>query len=183
MKLLLLLLLLYGCAPKKEKPCPKEEVLHRFLEREVPRNFVMYGVLRYGPLSSPMMLSKEDGFYRVKIARGGKVSVSERVLCIRGRCYLLPLPPEFLLFGRVLSGNEELLCVGGTLVFKKRAGVYERRVLFEGSRLTEMVVRNLRNGKEMKVLFGDEKPEGFFRSIIFELNGESLRLDVEEVIP
>jgi len=132
-----LLLLLIACAPKEvRRDCPSpERILHTFALKRVPENFRIYGTFRYGPLRMPVLLAKFDSFYTVRVARAQNVTIEKDRLCLEGKCYLLPVSPENLIFGRVLSGKEYSFCSRGSLVFRERTGVYEKLVVFEGEAL------------------------------------------------
>ena len=180
--LILLIVLLLSCAPKERVACPDwSGILKKYSSRFVPEDFRVYGIIRYGPLRLRMMLAKFDSFYTVRVARAKSVSVEEDKLCIEKRCFLLPVPPEYLLFGRVLSGREISLCEGGTLIFEERMGVYRKRVVFEGDRLKEIIIWNIRKGKGLRISFGEEDKRGFFREVRFDTGGVEVKLQIEEV--
>ncbi len=185
MKALLLLLLLatlFSCAPKVERACPPaREVALKYRERYVPSNFRIYGLLEYGPLKFPMMLAKYDNFYTVKVARAGDVEMKRDRVCVRGKCYLLPAPPEDLIFGRLLNGREYSFCRGKTLYFRDRGRVYERIVSFLNGKPLEVSLINLRTNRSVRVLLKKEDKRGFFREIIFIFEGTEVKLIVEEV--
>lgn len=185
MRRLLLLLapvLLLSCAHKERVACPGgADILERYSSRFVPENFRVYGIIRYGPLKLPMMLARFDGFYTVRVARTRDVSVYRDRFCVEGRCFLLPIPPEDLLFGRILSGREIRLCEDGVLVFEEGTGVYLKRVVFEGSRPREILIWNTRKKKGIRVLLGEEDEKGFFREVSFDSGGVEVKLQIEEV--
>ena len=179
---LFLLFLILSCAQKVETSCPnREDILREFSSRYVPKDFRIYGTLYYGPLRLPMMLAKFDGFYTVRVAKARNVSIERDRLCIERRCYLLPAPPENLVFGKVLSGREVSLCEGGRLIFEESLGVYRKRVLFEGRRLKELILWNVRKNRGMRILFGKEDGRGFFREIDFDMEPGRVKLQIEEV--
>ncbi len=179
---LLLTLVLISCAPKVREACPqKEEALSLYSTRYVPKDFRIYGILRYGPLKFPMLLAKFNGFYTVRVANVEDVSIEGERLCFEGKCYLLPAPPEYLVFGRVLSGKEKLLCDGGALIFSEELGVYEKKVVIRGKKIEELSVRNRRNGMVLTVTFGAMTPEGFFRSLSFKTDSGEFKLEIEGV--
>ncbi len=180
--LVLVVLLISACAPKPEKKCPpKETVLSSYLNSEIPDSFVIYGKVKYGPVKRPFMLAKKEGVYRIKVAGVKEVSLSESRICLEGKCYLLPVPVERILFGRVLDGYSYSFCRAGERVFKIGGGVYERLVTFAGANLREMQVVNLRNGKKIKVTFGERNEKGFYKRVSFESEGDGFDLIVEEV--
>ena len=184
MKLLLLfvLFLALSCAQKTEPVCPDPEpILMKYSSRPVPKDFRIYGILSYGPLRLPMMLAKFDGFYTVRVAKAKRVSVEESKLCIENRCYLLPAPPENLIFGKILSGRETYVCTEGGLLFEERIGPYIKRVFFEGVVPKEVIVWNPRKRKGLKISFGKESEEGFFREIRFDMDTGKVKLQIEEV--
>lgn len=180
--LLILPFLMLSCAKKIPPSCPGgEEVLREFSSRHVPDNFRIYAILRYGPVRLPMMLAKFDGFYTVRIAKAGNISVDKGKLCIDERCYLLPAAPESLVFGRVLSGSERSICANGKLIFEEDMGVYSKRVIFDGKKLKEVILRNVRKERSIRVSFGEEDERGFFREIEFSMGGAGVKLQIEEV--
>ena len=184
MRLLLLisLFLVLSCAQKTAPVCPDpNKVMTEYSSRPVPKEFRVYGILHYGPLRLPMMLAKFDGFYTVRVAKAKKVSVDKDRLCIEDRCYLLPAPPENLIFGKLLSGRETYVCREGNLLFEERIGPYLKKVLFEGERPREVIVWNPRKGKGLKIFFGKESEEGFFREIRFDTGTGKVKLQIEEV--
>jgi len=174
--------LLLSCAPKVEKACGSaQEVLHAHAFGRVPENFRIYGTFKYGPVKLPMLLAKFDNFYTVRIARTQDVRIERDRLCVEGKCYLLPVAPEDLIFGRVLSGKEYSFCRGNLLMFRERMGVYEKLVIFEGGKLREMVIRNVRKNRSFRITFGDRRKEGFFGRLLFEMDGKRVKLLIEEV--
>ncbi len=177
-----LTLLLLSCAPKVERACGSaREVLDTYTLRKVPENFRIYGTFKYGPVKLPMLLAKFDSFYTVRVARTQNVRIERDRLCVEGKCYLLPVAPEDLIFGRVLSGREYSFCRGKLLMFRERMGVYEKLVIFEGGKLREMVIRNVRKKKSFKITFGDVREGGFFGELVFEMDGKRVKLLIEEV--
>jgi len=180
--LLAILLVLFSCAPKvEERVCDGEKILREFSDRSAPKNFRIYGVVKYGPLKFPMMLAKFDGFYTFRMAKGRNVYVSNDRFCIKDKCYLLPLPPESIIFGKLLSGREAVLCKEGSLLFRERLGVYEKLVVFSEGRPRELSIKNLKNGRILRVVFGSEDERGFFREIEFITESGSVKLILEEV--
>lgn len=180
--LALTVLLFLSCAPKPERKCPpKDAVLSAYSNNEVPESFVVYGKVKYGPLKKPFMLAKSGDSYRIKVAGVKKVSLSENKLCLEEKCYLLPLPVDRLLFGKVLEGYSYSFCSGGQRVFKIKGGVYESLVTYVNTNLRELQVVNLRNRKSIRVTFGDRDERGFYREVSFESEGEGFDLIVEEV--
>ncbi len=185
MKIIFLFLLLLSCGPLvevKRGKCPsKEEILLSYSAKRTPKEFRVYGRVSFGPLKFPILLAKFDGIYTVKVPGKERVFVDGKVVCVRERCYLLPLPPENFIFGGVLLGRERVLCSGNRLVFKDTGKIYEREILFEGGRLSEYRVRNRRSGKTLKVFFGPKERGGYFRYIILESGGRRLKISVEGV--
>lgn len=179
---LLTLALLLACAPKERVACKEEtELLKKYSSRRVPEDFRVYGTIRYGPLRLPVMLARFDGFYTVRVAKARDVSLDRDKFCVDGRCFLLPMPPEDLLFGRILSGRETYLCEEGALVFEERRGVYLKRVVFEGNKPTEILIWNTRKGKIIRISLGEEDERGFFKEVRFDTDGMEVKLQVEEV--
>ncbi len=179
---LIALTLLFSCAPKVERRCSAgEELIDEFSRKYVPRNFRIYGKFRYGPLKFPMLLAKFDGIYTVRIAKAKDVRIKRDRLCIDRKCYLLPSPPEYLIFGRLLSGTEYSFCKEGLLFFRERVGVYEKLLIFEGKVPKELSVRNVKNGKTLRIIFGSMDKERYFKEITFILDSNEVKLIIEEV--
>ncbi len=178
--LFLILILILSCAEKGQECLPVSEVIKEYEFRKIPTDFRIYGVFLYGPLKSPMMLAKFDGFYTVRVAKTNKIKIEKNKLCIENKCYLLPIAPENLIFGRVLSGGEYHFCRNSLLMFRKKLGVYEKLVVFEGKKLKELIVRNIKKEKSIRIIFGDLKGK-FFRELTFEIEGNKVKLVIEEV--
>lgn len=178
---LLVLIVLISCAPKAEKRCEAERVLSEFSSKQPPKNFRIFGAIKYGPLKFPMMFAKFDGFYTIKVARTKDLSIDRNRFCTRDKCYLLPSLPEDIIFGKLLSGREYHLCKDGLLLFRERLGVYDKLVIFSEGRPKEISIRNVKNGKVLRIVFGPMDKEGFFKEIEFITDSSSAKLIVEEV--
>ena len=177
-----LLFLMFSCAPKVERKCVYDrELVNSYQSRAVPEDFRIYGILKYGPLKFPMMLAKFDGRYTVKVARAKGIDLSGNRFCLEDKCYILPAPPEYLVFGRLLTGREYSFCRDGLLYFRRRGEIYERLVIFNGNRPVELAIINLNNNKSVRVILGKEDERGFFRELRFILNGREVKLLIEEV--
>jgi len=184
MKLLLLglVLLLFSCAPKVKHECRTDPSLYsEYMKRDIPENFRIYGVIKYGPLKFPTLLAKFEGNYTVKVARAKDISINEERFCFKGKCYILPAPPEDLIFGRLLGGREEFYCVEGLTYARTRDRFYEKVVVFEDYKPKEISITNLKSGRSMKVLLGKESDKGFFGEIEFVMEGGEVKLLIEEV--
>ncbi len=180
--LLIIWVLLTSCSVKVAQRCADEKrVIAEYTLNHVPREFRIYGHFKYGPVKFPMIIAKYDGFYTVKVAKVKDVSIRRDRICARGKCYLLPLLPEDIIFGKVLSGTEYSFCRGGRTVFRERMGVYDKIVVFEGGKLRELIIVNRKNGRGLKITFGSRSERGYFREIGFEMNGEKVKLEIEEV--
>lgn len=174
--------LLFSCAQKVERKCvynPKAVALYK--DRRVPENFRIYGLLKYGPLKFPMMLAKFDGYYTVKVARAKGISIEGKTLCLEGKCYILPAPPEDIVFGKLLTGREYSFCRNGLIYFRQRGRIYERLVVFRGSKPVELAIINRKDNRSVKVILGSESDKGFFRELRFILDGREVKLLIEEV--
>ncbi|WP_457600492.1 hypothetical protein [Hydrogenivirga sp.] len=179
---LFVLFLIFSCAKKVERECVYDpKAIDRYEHRRVPENFRIYGLIKYGPLKFPMMLAKFDGLYTVKVARARALSLKGRKLCLEKKCYILPAPPENLVFGKLLTGKEYSFCRNGLLYFRQRGELYERLVVFEGNRPKELSIINRRKNRSVKVLLGEEDERGFFRELRFLLDGREVKLLIEEV--
>ncbi len=179
----LIALLILSCAPvyRAEKGCPSTEDLMRvYATKRTPKEFRIYGRVSYGPVKVPFFMAKFDGIYTVKVPRR-EIKLEDGKVCLENRCYLLPFPPENLVFGGVLEGGERELCEGGVKILSEKRGVYERVILFEGKRLAEVRIRNLKNGKVIRVIFGRRDPRGYFREIGVRTEGAWFKLLIEEV--
>jgi hypothetical protein len=186
MRLLLLsVLLLASCAPLVEvggRVCPStEELLELYARGKTPKEFRIYGMVKYGPVRIPVLIAKFDDLYTVRVPRGKDLRIEGGRVCLGERCYLLPLPPENLVFGGVISGGERESCRDGLKYLTERDEVYERTAVFEGNRLREFRIRNLRNGRTIRVEFGPRDPAGFFREIRLEMGNVRFKLLIEEV--
>lgn len=176
------LLMLIACAPKVKKECIYDEMsLQKYRDKSIPESFKIYGLLKYGPLKFPMMLAKEEGHYIVKVARAKGLKLTRDKFCIKNKCYLLPAPPEELIFGRLLSGREYSFCREGLLYFRHRGAVYERVVVFEGNRVKELSIVHRKKNRGVKVLLIEESPSGYFKELEFLMDNASVKLLVEEV--
>ncbi|MDQ7082075.1 MAG: hypothetical protein Q9N34_03135 [Aquificota bacterium] len=179
----LIAFLVLSCAPlhRAERECPgTEDLMNIYASGKTPKEFRIYGKVRYGPMKVPFLIARFDDIYTVKVPRRD-VKVLDGKVCLRDRCYLLPLPPENLVFGGVLRGGEREFCDGGVKVFSERGIVYERTVIFEGKKLREMRIKNLKNGKVIRVIFGERDPRGYFREIKIRTGGTGFKLLIEEV--
>lgn len=185
-QLFLFVLFLVSCAPLSDRrpsvKCPDpKDLFTGYSFQRAPKEFRVYGTLKYGPLKMPILIAKFDGIYTVKVPKERDIRLDERHVCLKGRCYLLPIPPENLIFGGVLLGKEVEVCKGGKRYMVYTEGVYERTVVFVDSRLVEYRVRNIKNNKVIKVRFGPLGPGGYFREILIETEGMSFKLLIEEV--
>jgi hypothetical protein len=179
---LLILFLIISCAPKVERECVVDKSVYGpYLNRKVPKDFRVYGLIKYGPVRLPLMLAKFDGFYTVRVAKAGDISIDSKRICIERKCYILPAPPEELIFGKLLTGREYSFCRKGLIYFRLRGDVYERLVVFGPEGPEELSLINVRKNKSVKVLFGEEDPKGFFRELRFLLDGGEVKLLIEEV--
>ncbi len=177
-----LLIFALSCGVKTTGVClSPQKVAEDYTLNHVPREFRIYGKFRYGPVSFPMMIAKFDGFYTVKVAKVKDVSLERDRICARGKCYLLPLLPEDIIFGKVLTGSEYSFCRKGLLYFRERLGLYEKIAVFDGRDLRELVIVNRKRNRAMKITFGEFSGKGYFREITFIMDGEEVKLEIEEV--
>ena len=181
----ILVMLVLSCAPKVRevgKVCPSpSELFSLYAYRNVPPNFKVYGKLKYGPLRLPFMFAKSEGEYTLRVAKVGKLEVFEDRFCLKDKCYLLPAPPENLIFGKILAGDETLSCKENLVYLTHKGEVYTRTVVLEGRKAKEMILYNPRKNRTAKVIFGKEDPKGFFRSIQLYSEGNELTISIEEV--
>jgi len=180
--LVLLSFLILSCAQKMAPSCPDgKDVMREYLSKRVPEEFKVYGYLYYGLLRVPVMLAKSEGSYTVKVAKIKGVSLEDGRFCVGERCYPLPVSPEDLVFGRVLSGREAFLCEDGNLVFQEETGSYTKRAIFEGRKLRELTFWDATMERKVKISFRDEDERGFFREIDFNMGELEVKLQIEEV--
>jgi len=180
--ILLFAVFVFSCGVKTGGIClSPEKVADKYTLNHVPKDFRIYGKFRYGPMSFPMMIAKFDGFYTVRVAKVKDVSLERDRICARGKCYLLPLLPEDIIFGKVLTGSEYSFCREGLLYFRERLGLYEKIVIFEGRKLKEMVIVNRKRQRAMKIIFGEYSKKGYYRDVTFRMDGEEVKLQIEEV--
>ncbi len=182
----LALLILTSCGPlmkaEKDLRCPDtEDLLNKYAIWKAPVEFRIYGSVKFGPFRMPILLAKFDNIYTVKVPRREEIKVEERYVCVRKRCYLIPVPPENLVFGSVISGMEVASCSEGRKIMTEVGDIYEKTAVFEGDRLREYRIRNVRNGRTIKVLFGPRNPKGYFEEILFDMEGRRFKLLIEEV--
>ena len=178
---LLLFLFLFSCAPKVEKRCDLQSSLQSLPRTKAPENFRLHGYVKYGPLRFPFLFAKEEGKYRLKVAKAPRIRVFEDRFCVKKKCYLLPAPPEKVIFGELVSGRERAFCRGSYLVLESSSDLYEKKIFFEGGKPVKAVVKNLKNGKTFTVLFRERDKRGFFRELVFKGRGGSVKLLIEEV--
>jgi hypothetical protein len=180
--LIIPLLFILSCSVKVERECDiRSEAYTPYRLNHVPKEFRIYGRLVYGPMKFPLMIAKFDGFYTVRVAKVRDLSLKKDRICARGKCYLLPLLPEELIFGRVLTGQEFAFCREGKTIFRERLGVYEKLVFFEGPFLRELIIVNRKTRRGLKITFGEKTGKGYYGELSFEMNGEKVKLEIEEV--
>ncbi len=174
-------LILFSCAPKVEERCDPRTVLRNLPRTKAPENFKLHGYVKYGPLRFPFLFAKEKGSYRLKVAKAPRIRVFEDRFCLKGKCYLLPAPPEKVIFGELIFGGERASCEGSYVVLESSSDLYEKKVFFEGGKPVKAVVKNLKNGRTFTVLFRERDKRGFFRELVFKGKGGSVKLLIEEV--
>ncbi len=175
-------LLSYSCAVKVVEECVSAgELISLYSAGGVPERFTAFGRIKAGPISRPVKLVMRDGRYSLRVGGVRDVRLERDRVCFKGRCYALPLEPARVLFGGVLSGKEEYYCRDGMTVLRTEEGLYRTQILFSGPRLEEIRIIGSGQGRELRILFGDRDPLGFFRSITFEAGGERFKLEIEEV--
>ena len=177
-----LFLLSYSCAVKVVEDCADaQELISLYSAGGVPQEFTAFGRIKAGPVRKPVMLVMKDGRYSLRVGGVRNVRLERERVCFKGRCYALPFEPARVLFGGVLSGREEYYCRDGMAVLRSEEGLYRAQILFSGRKLEEIRVVGSGQGKELRILFGDRDPSGFFRNITFEAGGERFKLEIEEV--
>ncbi|RLJ69796.1 hypothetical protein BCF55_0052 [Hydrogenivirga caldilitoris] len=182
LSLFLSLILLFSCAPKVERECTYDkQAIDTYRDRRIPQDFRIYGLLKYGPVKLPMMLAKFEDYYTVRVAKAKGITLEGDRLCLESKCYILPAPPENLVFGKLLTGKEYSFCREGLLYFRERGKLYERLVVFRNNKPLELAIIHLKSNESVKVLFGPEDNKGYFKELRFILNQKEIELTIEEV--
>ncbi len=164
------------------RECPQpSDLIGIYAGGGVPERFKVFGRLKSGPLSGPVMLAKKGDAYSIKVARIRDVVLKRDRVCVRGKCYALPIEPGRVIFGRVLSGKEAFQCRNGLGVFRKESPLYKTEVIFDGYVLKEVRVVGNKRGGRLKILFGERDTAGFYRDITLKAGEEEVKLEIEEV--
>jgi len=165
---LALLLLLLACAPKL---CPPPEKLLSNLLNPPPERVTLYGYLKAGPLKTPFVLIREDGRELLRTAFTG-LTLKGRSVCLDGACLELPVSPTELLYGYLPGRYRVVSCLAGRAVLENEKGV---RLYLKDGRLEELRWRDVR------VLFSERAPEGFFKQLTVVYKDLKLKIEVEGV--
>ncbi len=167
MRLILLVVfsLFLSCA---YRTCPEPGALLERVFTPPPKEFVLYGYAKVHFLRTPFLLERRDGEEKIQVGREG-VFLSSRFLCIDMTCFELPVTPASIIYGYFPGNYRVKRCVAGEVILASD----DREVVVEGGRLKEV-----RFG-DLKILYGERAPEGYYRSLTVVLGELKLKLYIE----
>lgn len=170
---LLLLILLSACAYRET--CPKD---YPELAVSIPEEFKLYGYIGSVYGKRPFLLIKRGQEYALKVGGAGEVYLSSEEVCYGDECFKLPLPVEHLIFGRLLEGDERVVCRDGFRVFTKKSGNMRKEVVY---RENLPVSLTLKGNYEIKAFLSSYDEKGFFKRVLLKINDQKLELFIEEL--
>ncbi len=171
--------LMYSCAPLV---CPEEkQIKNMYSEDASPKEYKAFLSLRYGILKIPIYVEKGEGSYIVRSPQSGSILFSGKALCINSACLDLPLTPDGIVFGSVLTGYEKATCSFGSVVFERDDQVYSRRYIFSNGELKRIELTDRKKDRLIVFEYGERSKEGYYKSVRVSIGDVSFIVSVDEL--
>jgi hypothetical protein len=177
--LLCTLWLAYSCAPLV---CPGEkEVRQLYSEDAAPKSYKAFVSLRYGILKVPIYIEKAQNGYTLRSPQTGTVLFKDTNLCVGATCLDLPLTPDALIFGTVLTGDEKASCSLGSLAFERDDGMYKRKYIFSNGQLKRVELIDKKRDRLIVLEYPERNKEGYYRNVKVSVGDISFNLSVDQI--
>ncbi|MGC8852261.1 MAG: hypothetical protein ACP5P0_01500 [Hydrogenobacter sp.] len=177
--LLFILCLTYACAPLV---CPGEkEVRQAYSEDSAPKDYNAFVSLRYGILRVPIYIEKSQGGYTLRSPQTGTVLFKDTNLCVGATCLDLPLTPDALIFGTVLTGDEKVSCSLGSLAFERDDGLYKRKYIFSNGQLKRIELIDKKRDKIIVLDYPERNKQGYYKNVKISIEDISFNLSVDQI--
>ncbi len=161
--------------------CPEGEQIKRdYSEYNAPSSYKASLSLRQGFLRIPIEVAKRDGTFTIS-GEGRTFELNLGNLCIGGVCFDLPVNPDGILFGKVIRGDEKLVCSFGGVSFERDEGFFKSKYVFKDGRLSFIEFYDKRREKVLKINYLDWSREGYVKAIKLEGENISAILTVDSI--
>ncbi|SNZ14760.1 hypothetical protein [Hydrogenobacter hydrogenophilus] len=176
---LCVLCLAYACAPLV---CPGEkEVRQVYSEDSAPKSYNAFVSLRYGILKVPIYIEKAQNGYTLRSPQTGTVLFKDTNLCVGATCIDLPLTPDALIFGTVLTGEEKASCSLGSLAFERDDGLYKRKYIFSNGQLKRVELIDKKRDRLVVLDYPERNKQGYYRNVKISVGDISFNLSVDQI--
>jgi len=165
---LLLLFLLVSCAPKV---CPKPKEVLKDVFKKPPEKVKLYGYVKAPFMRIPFIFEKNN-FEEIVKTPNDLVILSTSNLCLRGMCFDLPVRPVDFIYG-YFPGKYEVKDCNGEILLSSPDG---KEIIVEGNKLKAFKY------KDIKVIYGERSPEGYYREITIKFGDQNLKIFIRGLI-
>ncbi|MFN3814258.1 MAG: hypothetical protein ACK4SM_06520 [Aquificaceae bacterium] len=177
--LLSIAVFMYACAPLV---CPEEKQIKTiYSEDSAPKEYKAFLSIRYGIIKIPIYVEKEEGSYIIRSPQSGSILFSGRAFCINSACIDLPLTPDSIVFGSILTGYEKATCSFGSVVFERDDQAYFRKYVFSNGELKRIELTDKKKDRLMVFEYGERSKDGYYKSVKVSIGNVSFIVGVDEL--
>ena len=179
MVFLLVVSFLFSCAPMLCRI--DQSVATNYLEDIAPKRYVSLLSVYYGAIRMPLKLEKDGDQYRITGSRIPNVAFDKQSLCLNNVCLDLPLGPDGIIFGAVLTGEEKAFCSSDGVVLSRDVGSYTLKHYFVDNQLSKVEVLGRKRERLIILSYGPKTKEGYYKRVKVDVEDLSFTINVEEV--